>query len=64
MEQNEQGWYKIRLLFVWDMLGMEGGARSEYGAPELSLQMLAVEIDLEADVDLDLGDEDELEIKG
>ena len=46
------------------MLGTEGGARPEYGATELSLQMLAGEVDLEADVDLELGDEDELEIKG
>ena len=46
------------------MLGIESSACSEFGAPELSLQMLAGEVDLEADVDLDLGDEDELEIKG
>ena len=52
------------MLLVWDVLGTEGDARSKYGTPELSLQMLAVEIDLEADVDLDLGDEEELEIKG
>ena len=43
---------------------MEGGARSEYGTPELSLQMLGGEVDLEADVDLDLGDGDELDISG
>ena len=52
------------MLFVSDVLGTEGGARSEFGTPELSLQMLGGEVDLDADVDLDLGDEDELEIKG
>ena len=46
------------------MLGTEGGARSEYGSPELSLQMMGGKVDLDADVDLDLSDEDELEIKG
>ena len=52
------------MLFVCDVLGMGGGARPEYGTPELSVQMLGGEVDLDADVDLDLGDEDELEIKG
>ena len=53
------------MLFVWDVLvGREGGTRSEFGTPKLSLQTLAGEVDLDADVDLDLGDEDELEIKG